>query len=138
MVYDSNFVDTICIIGTFHVPFYNWNTGQTDTAIYNVTKDTTYWDSENYEETTMNNYKVQNRYTYLNIPFMVGYEFSVKKFRVSLKTGGAIGFRINNSMGMYYKKNIQDLHPFEMKKTIFNIVTTASIGYQLNKLEIFL
>jgi hypothetical protein len=138
MVYDSNFVDTICIIGTFHVPFYNWNTGQTDTAIYNVTKDTTYWDSENYEETTMNNYKVQNRYTYLNIPFMVGYEFSVKKFRVSLKTGGAIGFRINNSMGMYYNKNIQDLHPFEMKKTIFNIVTTASIGYQLNNLEIFL
>ena len=138
MVYDSNFVDTICIIGTFHVPFYNWNTGQKDTAIYNVTKDTTYWDSENYEETTMNNYKVQNRYTYLNIPFMVGYEFSVKKFRVSLKTGGAIGFRINNSMGMYYNKNIQDLHPFEMKKTIFNIVTTASIGYQLNKLEIFL
>jgi hypothetical protein len=138
MVYDSNFVDTICIIGTFHVPFYNWNTGQTDTAIYNVTKDTTYWERENYEETRMNNYKVQNRYTYLNIPFMVGYEFSVKKFRVSLKTGGAIGFRINNSMGMYYNKNIQDLHPFEMKKTIFNIVTTASIGYQLNKLEIFL
>ena len=138
MVYDSNFIDTICIIGTFHVPFYNWNTGQTDTAIYNVTKDTTYWDSENYEETTMNNYKVQNRYTYLNMPFMVGYEFSVKKFRVGLKTGGAIGFRINNSMGMYYNKNIQDLHPFEMKKTIFNIVTTASIGYQLNNLEIFL
>ena len=138
MVYDSNFIDTVCIIGTFHVPFYNWNTGQTDTAIYNVTKDTTYWESENYEETTINNYKVQNRYTYLNIPFMVGYEFSVRKFRFSLKAGGAIGFRISNSIGKYYNKNIQDLHPFEMKKTIFNIVATTSIGYQLNKLEIFL
>jgi len=138
MVYDSNFIDTICIIGTFHIPFYNWNTGQTDTAIYNVTKDTTYWESENYEETTMNNYKVQNRYTYLNVPFMVGYEFSVRKFRFSLKAGGAIGFRISNSIGKYYNKNIQDLHPFEMKKTIFNIVATTSIGYQIKRFEIFL
>ena len=138
MIYDSNFIDTICTFGTFHVPFYNWNTSQMDTAIYSIMMDTSYWINESYEEESINNYNVQNRYTYLNIPFMIGYQFKLKNISIGLRAGGAVGFRINNSKGMYYNSNIQGLHSFKAKKTIYNIVTTASIGYQFKKIEMFI
>ena len=138
MVYDSNFIDTVCDIGTFHVPYYDINTNQMDTAIYSVMMDTSYWVNESYEEESINNYNVQNRYTYLNIPFMIGYQFKIKKISIGLRAGGAVGFRINNSKGMYYNSNIQGLHSFKAKKTIYNIVTTASVGYQFKKIEMFI
>lgn len=138
MVYDSNFVDTVCNIGTFHVPYYDLNTNQMDTAIYSVMMDTSYWVNESYEEESINNYNVQNRYTYLNIPFMIGYQFKIKNISIGLRAGGAVGFRINNSKGMYYNSNIQGLHSFKAKKTIYNIVTTASVGYQFKKIEMFI
>ena len=137
MVYDSNFIDTVCNIGTFHVPYYDINTNQMDTAIYSVMMDTSYWVNESYEEESINNYNVQNRYTYLNIPFMIGYQFKIKNISIGLRAGGAVGFRINNSNGMYYDSNIQGLHSFKAKKTIYNIVTTASVGYQFKKIEMF-
>ena len=137
MVYDSNFIDTVCDIGTFHVPYYDLNTNQMDTAIYTLMMDTSYWINESYEEESINNYNVQNRYTYLNIPFMIGYQFKIKNISIGLRAGGAVGFRINNSKGMYYNSNIQGLHSFKAKKTIYNIVTTASVGYQFKKIEMF-
>ena len=137
MVYDSNFIDTVCNIGTFHIPYYDINTNQMDTAIYSVMMDTSYWVNESYEEESINNYNVQNRYTYLNIPFMIGYQFKIKNISIGLRAGGAVGFRINNSNGMYYNSNIQGLHSFKAKKTIYNIVTTASVGYQFKKIEMF-
>lgn len=137
-VYDSNFIDTVCNIGTFHVPYYDLNTNQMDTAIYSVMMDTSYWVNESYEEESINNYNVQNRYTYLNIPFMIGYQFKIKNISIGLRAGGAVGFRINNSNGMYYNSNIQGLHSFKAKKTIYNIVTTASVGYQFKKIEMFI
>ena len=137
MVYDSNFIDTVCNIGTFHIPYYDINTNQMDTAIYSIMMDTSYWINESYEEESINNYNVQNRYTYLNIPFMIGYQFKIKNISIGLRAGGAVGFRINNSKGMYYNSNIQGLHSFKAKKTIYNIVTTASVGYQFKKIEMF-
>ena len=137
MVYDSNFIDTVCNIGTFHIPYYDINTNQMDTAIYSIMMDTSYWVNESYEEESINNYNVQNRYTYLNIPFMIGYQFKIKNISIGLRAGGAVGFRINNSNGMYYNSNIQGLHSFKAKKTIYNIVTTASVGYQFKKIEMF-
>ena len=109
-----------------------------DTAIYSVMMDTSYWINESYEEESINNYNVQNRYTYLNIPFMIGYQTKIKNLSIGLRTGGTVGFRINNSNGMYYNSNIQGLHIFKAKKTIYNIVTTASLGYQFNNIEIFI
>ena len=138
MVYDSNFIDTVCNIGTFHIPYYDINTNQMDTAIYSIMMDTSYWINESYEEESINNYNVQNRYTYLNIPFMIGYQFKIKNISIGLRAGGAVGFRINNRNGMYYNSNIQGLHSFKAKKTIYNIVTTASVGYQFNKIEMFI
>ena len=138
MVYDSNFIDTVCNIGTFHVPYYDINTNQMDTAIYSLMMDTSYWVNESYEEESINNYNVQNRYTYLNIPFMIGYQFKINNINIGLRAGGAVGFRINNSNGMYYNSNIQGLHSFKAKKTIYNIVTTASIGYQFKNIEMFI
>lgn len=138
MVYDSNFIDTVCNIGTFHIPYYDINTNQMDTAIYSIMMDTSYWINESYEEESINNYNVQNRYTYLNIPFMIGYQFKIKNISIGLRAGGAVGFRINNRNGMYYNSNIQGLHSFKAKKTIYNIVTTASVGYQFKKIEMFI
>ena len=138
MVYDSNFIDTVCNIGTFHVPYYDINTNQMDTAIYSLMMDTSYWVNESYEEESVNNYNVQNRYTYLNIPFMIGYQFKINNINIGLRAGGDVGFRINNSNGMYYNSNIQGLHSFKAKKTIYNIVTTASIGYQFKNIEMFI
>ena len=138
MVYDSNFIDTVCNIGTFHVPYYDINTNQMDTAIYSLMMDTSYWVNESYEEESINNYNVQNRYTYLNIPFMIGYQFKINNINIGLRAGGDVGFRINNSNGMYYNSNIQGLHSFKAKKTIYNIVTSASIGYQFKNIEMFI
>lgn len=138
MVYDSNFIDTVCNIGTFHVPYYDINTNQMDTAIYSLMMDTSYWINESYEEESINNYNVQNRYTYLNIPFIIGYQFKINNMSIGLRAGGAVGFRINNSNGMYYNSNIQGLHSFKAKKTIYNIVTTASLGYQFKNIEMFI
>ena len=138
MVYDSNFIDTVCSIGTFHIPYYDINTNQMDTAIYSLMMDTSYWIDESYEEESINNYNVQNRYTYLNIPFMVGYQFKIKNISIGLRAGGTVGFKINNAKGMYYNSNIQGLHSFRAKKTIYNIVTTASLGYQFKKIEMFI
>ncbi len=138
MVYDSNFIDTVCNIGTFHVPYYDINTNQMDTAIYSLMMDTSYWVNESYEEESLNNYNVQNRYTYLNIPFMIGYQFKINNISIGLRAGGAVGFRINNSNGMYYNSNIQGLHSFKAKKTIYNIVITASLGYQFKNIEMFI
>ncbi|MFL2565426.1 MAG: hypothetical protein ACJ0QN_06505 [Parvicellaceae bacterium] len=138
MVYDSNFIDTVCSIGTFHIPYYDINTNQMDTAIYSLMMDTSYWINESYEEESINNYNVQNRFTYLNIPFMVGYQFKIKNISIGLRAGGAVGFKINNAKGMYYNSNIQGLHSFRAKKTIYNIVTTASLGYQFKKIEMFI
>ncbi len=138
MVHDSNFIDTVCSIGTFHVPYYDFNTNQMDTAIYSLMMDTSYWLNESYEEQSINNYNVQNRYTYLNIPFMIGYQSKIKNISIGLRAGGAVGFRINNSNGMYYNSNIQGLHSFKAKKTIYNIVTTASLGYQFKNIEMFI
>ena len=138
MVYDSNFIDTVCNIGTFHVPYYDINTNQMDTAIYSLMMDTSYWVNESYEEESVNNYNVQNRYTYLNIPFMIGYQFKINKINIGLRAGGAVGFRINNNNGMYYNSNIQGLHSFKAKKTIYNIVTTASLGYQFKNIEMYI
>jgi hypothetical protein len=138
MIYDSNFIDTIYTFGTFHVPFYNWNSSQMDTAIFSVMMDTSYWINESYEEESINNFNVQNKYTYLNIPFMIGYQFKIKNINIGLRAGGAVGFRINNSKGMYYNSNIQGLNSFKAKKTIYNIVTTASVGYQFKKIEMFI
>ena len=138
MVYDSNFIDTVCNIGTFHVPYYDINTNQMDTAIYSLMMDTSYWVNESYEEESINNYNVQNRYTYLNIPFMIGYQFKINNINIGLRAGGAVGFRINNSNGMYYNSNIQGLHSFKAKKTIYNIVTSASLGYQFKNIEMFI
>ena len=138
MVYDSNFIDTVCSIGTFHIPYYDINTNQMDTAIYSLMMDTSYWINESYEEESINNYNVQNRYTYLNIPFMVGYQFKIKNISIGLRAGGSVGFKINNAKGMYYNSNIQGLHTFRAKKTIYNIVTTASLGYQFKKIEMFI
>ena len=138
MVYDSNFIDTVCNIGTFHVPYYDINTNQMDTAIYSLMMDTSYWVNESYEEESVNNYNVQNRYTYLNIPLMIGYQFKINKINIGLRAGGAVGFRINNNNGMYYNSNIQGLHSFKAKKTIYNIVTTASFGYQFKNIEMFI
>ena len=138
MVYDSNFIDTVCNIGTFHVPYYDINTNQMDTAIYSLMMDTSYWVNESYEEESINNYNVQNRYTYLNIPFMIGYQFKINNINIGLRAGGDVGFRINNSNGMYYNSNIQGLHSFKAKKTIYNIVTSASLGYQFKNIEMFI
>ena len=138
MVYDSNFIDTVCSIGTFHIPYYDINTNQMDTAIYSLMMDTSYWINESYEEESINNYNVQNRYTYLNIPFMVGYQFKIKNISIGLRACGSVGFKINNAKGMYYNSNIQGLHSFRAKKTIYNIVTTASLGYQFKKIEMFI
>ena len=49
MVYDSNFIDTVCNIGTFHIPYFDVNTNQIDTAIYSLMMDTFYWVNESFE-----------------------------------------------------------------------------------------
>ena len=69
---------------------------------------------------------------------MVGYQFKIKNISIGLRAGGAVGFKINNAKGMYYNSNIQGLHSFKAKKTIYNIVTTASFGYQFKNIEMFI
>ena len=69
---------------------------------------------------------------------MVGYQFKIKNINIGLRAGGAIGFRINDAKGMYYNSNIQGLRSFKAKKTIYNVITTVSLGYQFKKIVMFI
>jgi hypothetical protein len=98
--------------------------------------DTTYnWvttDSMYYEHLEI---YAQNRFRYIEIPAMVGYEFRFKNFGIELATGVSIGFRVNSSGKFLDSKNkLVDINPSNSPytNTMMNYILTVGVKYHLS------
>ena len=98
--------------------------------------DTTYkWvttDSMYYEHLEI---YAQNRFRYIEIPAMVGYEFRFKNLGIEVATGVSIGFRVNSS-GKFLdsKNNLVDINPSNSPytNTMMNYILTVGVKYHLS------
>ena len=98
--------------------------------------DTTYnWvttDSMYYEHLDI---YAQNRFRYIEIPAMVGYEFRFKNLGIEVATGVSIGFRVNSS-GKFLdsKNNLVDINPSNSPytNTMMNYILTVGVKYHLS------
>ena len=98
-------------------------------------KDTSYsWvsrDSLYYEHQSI---YAQNRFRYIEIPLMLGYEFRYKNFGVELATGVSVGFRVNSS-GRFLDSNNELVNintsntPYS--NTMMNYILSVGLKYHL-------
>lgn len=77
----------------------------------------------------------QNRFRYIEIPAMVGYEFRFKNLGVELATGVSVGFRVNSS-GKFLDSdnNLIDINPSNSPytNTMMNYILTVGVKYHLS------
>ncbi len=103
--------------------------------------DTTYtWmsrDSLYYEH---QNISAQNRYRYIEIPLMVGYELRFKNLGLELATGVSVGFRVNSS-GLFIDSNRELVNinasnsPYS--NTMMNYLLSIGVKYHIgNRLSV--
>ncbi|MCK5856177.1 MAG: hypothetical protein KAG64_01735 [Bacteroidales bacterium] len=82
----------------------------------------------------------QNRFRYIEIPLMLGYEFRYKNLGLELATGVSVGFRVNSS-GKFMDSNNELVNinssnsPYS--NTMMNYIITIGINYHIgNRLSI--
>lgn len=107
-------------------------------TLYDAIKhyDTSYsWvaeDSLYYEHQTI---YAQNRFRYIEIPVMVGYEFRIKNLSVELSTGVSIGFRVNSS-GKFLdsQNNLIDINSSNSpySNTMMNYLLSVGLKYHID------
>ena len=82
------------------------------------------------------NVYAQNRYRYIEIPAMVGYEFQFKNLGVQVATGVSVGFRVNSS-GKFLdsQNNLIDINSSnsQYSNTMMNYILSVGVKYNLNK-----
>ena len=107
------------------------------TTIDSIIVDTTFMVDTTIINVNATDYAGKNRFTYLQIPIMIGYKFSFDKLSVNLRLGGSYGILIKNS-GNYVDYNLSNIESLNLRKTMINIVASATIGYQLKKMNVFI
>jgi len=73
----------------------------------------------------------------LQIPVMIGYKFTFNKLSVNARLGGSYGVLLKNT-GSYVDNNLSDVEFPNLRKTVINMVASATIAYQLKKLNVFI
>ena len=123
--YDSTgiYIDTSgVIVITYDAIFHS------DTSYKWVTEDSLY-----YEHLAI---QAQNRYRYIEIPLMVGYEFRFKNLGFQVSTGVSFGMRVNTT-GKFLdsQNNLVDITPDNSPYTNMNMNYILSVGlnYHLNR-----
>jgi hypothetical protein len=99
--------------------------------------DTTFMVATTIINVNATNYAGKNRFTYLQIPIMFGYKFTFNKLSVNMRLGGSYGILIKNS-GSYVDNSISNIELPNLRKTMINMVASATIGYQLKKMNVFI
>ncbi len=99
-----------------------------DTSYKWITEDSLY-----YEHLAI---QAENRYRYIEIPLMLGYEFRFKNLGLQLSTGVSFGFRVN-STGKFLdaQNNLVDITPDNSPYTnqMMNYILTVGVNYHLNR-----
>ncbi len=119
------------------VRYYEWD-GQ-DTTWVNV-YDSTYIPvdssiiSTNIDTTVdKTNKAYNNKYSIIEIPFIVGYHTSIKKVNLSVKGGIIAGYIINAKGKKYHEDQFIDINTIMQHKFLFSFSGALGIGYDLNK-----
>ncbi len=77
----------------------------------------------------------QNRFRYIEIPAMVGYEFRFKNLGVEVATGVSLGFKVNSS-GKFLDSdnNLIDINPSNSPytNTMMNYILTVGVKYHIS------
>jgi hypothetical protein len=99
-----------------------------DTSYKWITEDSLYYQHKSIQ--------VQNRYRYIEIPLMIGYEFRFKNLSVQVSTGVSYGFRVN-STGKFLdsQNNLVDIAPGNSPYTnqMMNYILSVGVNYHLNR-----
>lgn len=99
-----------------------------DTSYKWITEDSLY-----YEHIAI---QAQNRYHYIEIPAMIGYEFHFKNLGLQLSTGVSLGFRVNSSGKFLDSDNKlidinNDNSPYS--RQVLNYIFSIGLNYHLNR-----
>ncbi len=124
------------------VRYYEWD-GQ-DTIWINV-YDSTYIPVDSSVistniDTSINtqNKKCYNKYSIIEIPFIVGYHTQIKKVKIMVKGGILAGYIINSKGKTYNDGRFTDINALMQHKFLFSFTGSFGIGYGLNqKISIF-
>jgi len=127
-LYTISSMDTSYLQYTY-TPFQD-SMGQWDTLVTSILMDTTLFDS------TSVTYSSSNRFSYLQIPIMVGYKFTFDKLSVNVRLGGAYGILLK-SKGNYVNQDLY-VQPADMKKSVINLVASTVVSYKLKGFNVFI
>ena len=98
-----------------------------DTSYSWVTEDSMYYEHQSIY--------AQNRFRYIEIPAMVGYEFRFKNLGIEVATGVSLGFRVNSS-GKFLDSdnNLVDINPSNSPytNTMMNYILTVGVKYHIS------
>jgi hypothetical protein len=98
-----------------------------DTSYSWVTEDSLYYEHQSIY--------AQNRFRYIEIPAMVGYEFRFKNVGLEVATGVSLGFRVNSS-GKFLDSdnNLVDINPSNSPytNTMMNYILTVGVKYHIS------
>jgi hypothetical protein len=98
-----------------------------DTTYIWVSRDSLYYEHQNIY--------AQNRFRYIEIPLMLGYEYKFKNLGIELATGVSVGFRVNSS-GKFMDSNKQlvDINSSNSpySHTMMNYIFTAGVNYHFS------
>jgi hypothetical protein len=128
---DSSYLEYI------YTEIFDTINGGYDTLVTTLVIDTTFMVDTTIINVNATNYAGKNRFTYLQIPIMFGYKFTFNKLSVNMRLGGSYGILIKNS-GSYVDNSISNIELPNLRKTMINMVASASIGYQLKKMNVFI
>jgi hypothetical protein len=101
--------------------------------------DTTYvpiYTTQTQNDTT-NSFTNKNRYTYVLLPFMLGYKMNFNKLGINIKAGGSYG-RLIKSSGSYINNTITEVESIDLKKDILNVVLSTAFSYRIKKMNYFI
>jgi len=73
----------------------------------------------------------RNRFSYLTIPLLLGYNLNYKKLNINLRAGIGYSYLITES-GQYINYQLTDFEKSLPKKNIVNYIVSPIIGYSLN------
>ncbi len=102
--------------------------------------DTTYtpvYTNQIVNETIIDSQTNKNRYSYLHIPFMIGYKVQLNKIGINVKVGGSLAFLIQKN-GEHLNTEMTGIETADMKNMIYNIVTSSKFSYPIKKIDLFI
>jgi hypothetical protein len=109
-----------------------------DNHYYVIGWDTTGWND--FQDTTLvlTNYIKNNRFDYIEIPLLFGYQFGKKRILLEIAAGPSFGFLVNaRGVILNTKENnvyeIISKNDYPMNKNIFNFVFRLKLAYRLNE-----